>query len=53
MNAASHADLLGRKVMAVPGPVTSAASAGCHKLIRERAAVCVTSAADVLAHLCP
>ena len=35
-------------VMAVPGPVTSAASAGCHELIRARGAALVTGAADVL-----
>ena len=34
--------------MAVPGPVTSAASAGCHELIRARGAALVTDAADVL-----
>src|SRR4051794_13194912 len=37
---------LGRPVAAVPGPVTSAASAGCHRLLRE-GAVCVTDAAEV------
>lgn len=34
---ASWARVLGRSVCAVPGPVTSAASAGCHALLRERA----------------
>lgn len=34
---ASWADALGRVVGAVPGPVTSAASAGCHALIRNGA----------------
>lgn len=43
---ASHAASLGRDVMAVPGAITSAASAGCHQLIRD-GAVLVTSAADV------
>ncbi|MBS9534191.1 DNA-processing protein DprA [Mycobacterium sp. M1] len=33
-NTASWARLLGRPVGAVPGPVTSAASAGCHALLR-------------------
>jgi DNA processing protein len=33
-NTASWADALGRPVCAVPGPVTSSASAGCHVLIR-------------------
>ncbi|HVF06256.1 MAG TPA: DNA-processing protein DprA [Frankiaceae bacterium] len=39
---------LGRHVMAVPGPVTSAVSVGCHALLRSREAECVTCAADVL-----
>ena len=34
-------------VGAVPGPVTSPASAGCHRLLRERGAVCVTGADEV------
>jgi DNA processing protein len=45
---ASRADELSRPVMAVPGPVTSAMSAGCHLLIRERGASLVTDAADVV-----
>jgi DNA processing protein len=44
---AREADALGRPLGAVPGPVTSAASAGCHRLLRE-GAVCVTGVADVL-----
>ena len=39
--------------MAVPGPVTSAQSAGCHETIREWGAVLVTRAADVLEHISP
>lgn len=39
---------LGRPVGAVPGPVTSAASAGCHRLLREGVAVCVTDVEEVL-----
>lgn len=38
---------LHRHVMAVPGPVTSAMSTGCHVQIRD-GAVCVTRAAEVL-----
>ncbi|GAB2920451.1 DNA-processing protein DprA [Rhodococcus aerolatus] len=38
---------LGRPVMAVPGPVTALTSTGCHRLIREGAAVLVTSASEV------
>jgi DNA processing protein len=45
---ASAAFALGRVVMAVPGPVTSALSAGCHLLIREEQAMLVTRVAEVL-----
>jgi len=38
----------GREVMALPGPVTSDTSAGCHRAIREGWAALVTNAADVL-----
>lgn len=51
MSTVRHAGTLGRPVMAMPGPVTSAASAGCHQLIAERGAQLVTSAGDVAAHL--
>ena len=39
---------LGRTVMGVPGPVTSAPSAGVHQLIRARDALLVTSGEEVL-----
>jgi DNA processing protein len=45
---ATEAEALLRPVMAVPGPVTSAMSAGCHELIRGAKASLVTDAADVL-----
>lgn len=48
LNTAGHAAGLLRPVGAVPGPVTSAASAGCHRLLREGHAVCVTDADEVL-----
>ena len=48
LNTAGHAERLSRPVMAVPGPVTSAMSAGCHELVRARAASLVTDAGDVL-----
>lgn len=41
LNTAGHAAELGRPLGAVPGPVTSPASAGCHRLLREYNAVCV------------
>lgn len=52
LNTAGHAAALGRPLGAVPGPVTSAASAGCHRLIRDFGAVCVTNA-DEMAELAP
>ncbi|MVU76595.1 DNA-protecting protein DprA [Nocardia sp. ET3-3] len=39
---------LGRPAMAVPGPITSAASVGCHRMIREGEAFIVTRAEDIL-----
>ncbi|MFC5790163.1 DNA-protecting protein DprA [Agromyces tardus] len=44
LNTAGHAAALGRPLGAVPGPVTSPASAGCHRLLREYDAVCVVDA---------
>jgi DNA processing protein len=49
-NTARQARALGRPVMAVPGPVTSPMSAGCHDLLRRDVdpALLVTSVSDVL-----
>jgi len=47
LNTAAHAAELGRPLGAVPGPVTSAASAGCHRLLREYDARCVTTSMEV------
>ncbi|OAN39696.1 DNA-processing protein DprA [Mycolicibacterium iranicum] len=47
-NTAAWADALGRRVCAVPGPITSSASVGCHVLIREEKAILVTRAAEVV-----
>ena len=52
LNTAGHASTLGRPLGAVPGPVTSAASAGCHRLIRDFTAICVTNP-DEMAELAP
>ena len=51
LNTAAHCIRLGRPLMAVPGPVTSAMSAGCHRLLRQEPspALLVTSVEDVLA----
>lgn len=48
LNTAGHASALARPLGAVPGPVTSPASAGCHRLLREYDAVCVTDADQVV-----
>ncbi len=46
-NTAGWARALGRVVAAVPGPVTSSASAGCHALLRNGAEL-VTRADDIV-----
>jgi DNA processing protein len=51
MNTAQCTTALGRPLMAVPGPVTSEQSAGCHALIRAGRAALVASAEDVIAVL--
>lgn len=48
LSTANHAAALLRPLGAVPGPVTSPASAGCHRLLRDGQAVCVTSAAEAI-----
>ena len=49
---AGHALEQGREVMAVPGPVTSEQSRGCHRLIQQGAKL-VQTVEDVLAELSP
>ncbi|MEV4318461.1 DNA-processing protein DprA [Actinocrispum sp. NPDC049592] len=46
-NTAASAAALGRVLMAIPGPVTSAMSIGCHELIRDGLATLVCSHDDV------
>lgn len=48
LNTAGEAHLIGRQVMAVPGPITSALSAGCHQAVRNARAQLVTDAAEVI-----
>lgn len=48
LNTATWANHLGRTVMGIPGPVTSATSAGVHELIRTKGAQLVTQPADVI-----
>lgn len=53
LNVAARAAQLGRRVGAVPGPVTSAASSGTHRLMREGVASLITDATDVTVLLDP
>ncbi len=48
LNTAGYALGMGRPVGVVPGPITSAASAGCHRFLRTEPVMCVTSVADVM-----
>ncbi|GII01105.1 DNA-processing protein DprA [Planobispora takensis] len=48
LNTAGHATGLNRHLAAVPGPVTSDTSAGCHRLIRQGAAACVTTPEEMI-----
>lgn len=52
-NTASSADALGRPVMAVPGPVTSATSVGCHEMVRAGKAVLVTKVDEIVEMISP
>ncbi|MCR6484614.1 DNA-processing protein DprA [Amycolatopsis sp. OK19-0408] len=47
-NTAGTAGALGKVVMALPGPVSSAMSAGCHELIRDARATLVSNVDEVL-----
>jgi DNA processing protein len=51
LNTARHAGDLGRPLMAVPGPVTSDLSAGCHAIIRDWGGTLVTSSDEVIERL--
>ena len=53
LNTANWASQLGRVLMGVPGPVTSAPSEGVHELLRTRDAVLVTRGSDVLELVSP
>jgi DNA processing protein len=53
LRTARDAAELMRPVMAIPGPITSPVSEGCHRLIGERAAEIVTSIADAVEFLSP
>ena len=49
LHTAAEAHRLGRPVGAVPGPITSAASAGSHRLLHEKIATVITSTSDITA----
>lgn len=51
LRTARDAAELMRPVMAIPGPITSPTSEGCHRLIGERAAEIVTSVGDAIEFL--
>lgn len=53
LRTAHDAAELMRVVLAVPGPITSPSSDGCHRLIGERSAEIVTSVADAMEFLTP
>jgi DNA processing protein len=53
LNTLHWADQLGRVTMAIPGPVTSAQSAGVHDCLRQGRAVLVTGAGDVIEEIAP
>ncbi|WP_063059712.1 DNA-processing protein DprA [Nocardia sienata] len=52
-NTAKWARRIGRPALAVPGSVDSAASAGCHRMIRDGEATLVTGPEEVLAEIAP
>jgi DNA processing protein len=47
LNTAHHAETIGRVVATVPGSIHSANSAGCHRLLRDGGAVCVTDVGEI------
>ena len=49
---ATHAGLLNRHLMVVPGPITSATSAGCHQLLRDRPDAVVVTRVDEIVEQC-
>jgi DNA processing protein len=48
INTAGHAAALGRPLGAVPGPVTSGSSTGCHRLLREYDATLIERAEHIV-----
>ncbi|MBF6173818.1 DNA-processing protein DprA [Nocardia blacklockiae] len=52
-NTVKWARRLGRPAMAVPGPITSSSSVGCHRMIREGETLLVSRAEEVLDEMGP
>lgn len=52
-NTATTAAALGKTVLAVPGPVTSASSVGCHDLLRNGGAMLAGSVSEILEAVAP
>lgn len=50
-NTVAWARRIGRPTMACPGPITSAASVGCHHMIRSGEVILVIGAGDILSEL--
>jgi DNA processing protein len=48
LNTAKYARQMNRPVLAVPGPVTSLMSRGCHKWLREDLATCAANADEII-----
>lgn len=48
LNVAREAHALGKPIGAVPGPITSPASAGCHRLLQEGIATIITDTRDAI-----
>lgn len=48
LSIAHHGETIARHVAVVPGPVTSANSAGCHRLARDGSAILVTETNDLM-----
>lgn len=48
LHTAGHANRIGTPVYAIPGPVTSPTSAGCHALIRDERARLISSASEIV-----
>lgn len=51
INTVKHANELGRPVFAVPGPITSPASAGCNRLIRDSEAAILVELSELAVEL--